>query len=164
MHSLVALPRIFHLSSLQRIESAEPAPPPIPPREKMLASQTLSAGHIISLIGVGFVVLLAHILPIVKLFFPVFLPMQTLILIAHSTPSLSSSSSGEVDSLHSLLSVSFPFILFLHFNPRSTFSAVDYFLHRMAALSPQQIHFSLVLDLTVTRTIPPITSIFPFVH
>ena len=90
--------------------------------------------------------------------------MQTLILIAHSTPSLSSSSSGEVDSLHSFLSVPFPFILFLHFNPRSTFSAVDYFLHRMAALSPQQIHFSLVLDLTVTRTIPPITSIFPFVH
>jgi hypothetical protein len=108
------------------------------------------------LIGVGFVILFAHILPIVKLFpwsnflckpsfslrtvLPLFLVPQAV------------RSTVYILSLvfHSLLSYSFTLTLL---PPPS--SAVDYFLHRMAALSPQQIHFSLVLDLTVTRTIPP---------
>ena len=101
MHSLVALPRTFHLSSLQRIENAEPVPRVrrcwLPKLSLVYIDyfclycilSGLPAGHIIFLIGVGFVVPFAHILPIVKLlFFSVFPPMQTLILIAHSTPPL----------------------------------------------------------------------------
>jgi hypothetical protein len=96
MHSLVALPRTSHLSSLQRIESAEPAPgvrrcwlPKLSPVYidyfcLYCILSGLPAGHIISLFGVGFVVLFAHILPIVKPF-PCVPPMQTFILIAHST-------------------------------------------------------------------------------
>ncbi|KAF8481238.1 hypothetical protein DFH94DRAFT_447531 [Russula ochroleuca] len=85
MHSLVALPRTFHLSSLQRIESAEPAPGVRRCWLRKLSPvyidyfclycilSGLPAGHIISHIGVGFVVLFAHILPIVKPFFLCFL-------------------------------------------------------------------------------------------
>ena len=81
MHSLVALPRTFHLSSLQRIENAEPVPRVRRCWLRILSPvyidyfclycilSGLPAGHIISLIGVGFVVPFAHILPIVKLFF-----------------------------------------------------------------------------------------------
>jgi hypothetical protein len=86
----------------------------------------LPAGHIISLIGVGFVVPFAHILPIVKLFFSVFPPMQTLILIAHSTPPLlvpqAMRSTVYVLSFIVSFSLSYSFTLTL-FLP---FSAVDY--------------------------------------
>src|SRR5260221_1727252 len=79
--------------------------------------------------------------------------MQTLILIAHSTPSLSSPPRDEANSLHSFLSVSFPLsysftlTLFLFSRP-STIPAS----HGGFIPTPNSF-FLLVLDLTVTRTI-----------
>ena len=113
----------------------------------------LRAGRIISLIGVGFVVLFAHILPIVKPFFLCSLLLCKPSFSLRIVPSLSSSSSDEVDSLRSFLYCLILFILFLHFNPLSTFSAVDYSCIAWRLLSPHHIQFSLLLDLTVTRTI-----------
>jgi len=119
MHSLVALPRTFHLSSLQRIESAEPAPRV---RRRWLRNTLrvyidyfclycilsgLPAGHIISPIGVGFVVLFAHILPIFKPFFLCSLLCKPSFSLRIVFP-LSSPPRDEANSLHSFLSVSFP--------------------------------------------------------
>ncbi|KAI9512788.1 hypothetical protein F5148DRAFT_643634 [Russula earlei] len=104
MHSLVALPRTFHLSSLQRIESAEPAP-----RVRRCWLRKHSSPDTSYLpFGVGFVVLFAHTLPIVKLFFLCSFLCKPSFSSRIVLPSLSSSSRGEVDSLHSFLSVSFP--------------------------------------------------------
>jgi hypothetical protein len=128
----------------------------------------LLAGHIISLTVLGFVILFgaypSH--PYTFLACP---PMQTLILIPHSSISLSGSSRGGVDSLHSffcvpILSLSYSFTLtFLPPSRPSTISAS----HGGFTL-PRQIHFFfppfLVLDIIITRTIPPVISIFPFVH
>jgi len=94
----------------------------------------LPAGHIISLTVLGFVVLFgAHPLPILK--FPVSLPMQTLFSF-RIVPPLSSSSRGEVDSLHSFLSVPIPSLSYSFTLTLLPLLGRRLFLHRMAALSP----------------------------
>ena len=150
MHSLVALPLTFHLSLLQRIESTEP------PRVRRCSLRQFSpvyidyfclycilsglpAGHIISLTVLGFVILFGAY-PSHPYTFLACLPMQTLILIPHSSLSLSGSSRGGVDSLHSffcvpILSLSYSFTLTFHLLGRRLF------LHRMAAL-PSHVKFN----------------------
>jgi hypothetical protein len=66
--------------------------------------------------------------------------MQTLILIAHSIPSLSGSSRDGVNSLHSFLSVPFSLSYSFTLTP-STLLGRRLLLHRLAALFPHQILF-----------------------